>query len=267
VVETKAALHITFNMSIAGSVRQALRMAGREGRVVGFSDDLSFGPIGVSPAARAGWIAGVVGFDFAEIADEAEKFWREAVSPDVETIAWVCREDAGEYCGFLEFLSRIGDAPISVIDATGIEVTNWRGEKFRPRSLDIVNPAQMLEAGLLDGARTAEPAAIKRYRRVWDALKAENAPLRIVTATGLASAPLTHFAPWLLRHCTEDWKKGALVVGQALGDIFESEGSPHVGDLWLWGRVCALADEGVLEISGDETQMQNAHVRCSQGGN
>ena len=56
------------------------------------------------------------------------------------------------------------------------------------------------------------------------------------------------------------------MVGEAMGELFLSEESPHVSDMWLWGRVCALSEEGVLEISGDSLDMQSAMVRQPLSG-
>jgi hypothetical protein len=264
--EAKATLHIAFNKSIAGSVKQALRTMGRNDRVSGLCDDLSFGPIdALSSDSRAQWIENVVGFDFTEVVHEAELFWGEAISPGIHVIAWVCFHDAAEYCGFLEFIWRIGRASFSVIDATGIEVTDRLHRKWKPRSLGVVAPEQMLEAGLMELVRPLKSEEVNRYRRLWGQLKAENAPLSIISREGLISAPINHFDHWLIRHATDEWRKGARLVGETLGELFQSEESPHVSDIWLWGRVCTLAEEGVLEINGDSSEMQKAMVRRSIG--
>ena len=46
-------LHVVMSLSAPGSLRQALRAAGREDRVVGFPDCLACGPINPpAPASR-----------------------------------------------------------------------------------------------------------------------------------------------------------------------------------------------------------------------
>ena len=47
---TQTTLHVVFTPSGAGNLREALKNAGRDGQVVTFFDDLSFGPI--NPAAH-----------------------------------------------------------------------------------------------------------------------------------------------------------------------------------------------------------------------
>jgi hypothetical protein len=266
-METKETLHVTFNKSIAGSVSQMLKILGCNESVIGLSDNLSFGPIYASSAnKRAELVENIIGYEFSEVIQQSELFWNEAISANVYAVAWVCFSDAAEYCGFLEFIWRIGNAAFGVIDATGLEVTDRLNRKWTPRSLGVVSPDQMLEAGLVERARPFAPEEVEKHRRLWGQLKAENAPLRIIGRKGLTSAPINHFDHWLTRHTTQEWRKGARVVGEALGELFLSEESAHVSDIWLWGRVCALAAEGVLEIRGESLEMQSAMVRRSLGG-
>ena len=256
--EAKPTLHIAFNASIAHSMRQALQNE----RVIGSFDDLSFGPVD-DPTSdkRIEWIESVVKCEWADVVQMDRQFWQEATSLDVHPVAWVNLHDAQEYCGFLEFVWRIGDAPFAVIDATDVEFTDRNQRKWRPRSLGVVPPEQMIEAGLPQRARELTPEEVKAHRALWRRLKAENAPLRIVGPEGLVSAPIDHFDPWLLRHVTNEWQKGARVVGGAMGELFTSEPCPHVSDIWLWSRVCTLVEQEALEIEGDPSEMRGARVR------
>jgi Domain of unknown function (DUF1835) len=50
-------LHIVFNPSAAAGLRDALRQAGRDERVISFFDSLSFGPINPpDPELRSEWV-------------------------------------------------------------------------------------------------------------------------------------------------------------------------------------------------------------------
>ena len=260
-------LHVSFNMSSAHCIRQALQSAGYAANVLGFMDDLSFGPIDASTSpARTMWVGDVVGFEWSEVVQDAAAFWREVRSNDASLVAWVNRRDSAEYCGLLEFIDVVGQKPFSMIDATDIEFTSRQEQNYLARTLGIVPPEQMVRAGLPDRARTAEVDEIESYRRVWTRLKAENAPLRIVAQGRLISAPIDHFDDWLVRYSTDEWQKGTRIVGQAMWEIFSTQESPHVSDIWLWGRVCALADEGVLETVGDTSEMRGTMVRRPAGG-
>jgi hypothetical protein len=73
-------LHVAFNLSIAGSVAQALRRMKPNARATGLIDDLSFGPVDFpTPIARADWVEDVVGHEWLETVQRAEFFWREAI--------------------------------------------------------------------------------------------------------------------------------------------------------------------------------------------
>lgn len=264
--EAKPTLHIAFHRSIAGSIGQAFQKIGRSERVIGPLEDLSFGPIDDPTSDKQSeWIERVVGYDWAEIVHMDKQFWQEATSPDVRPIAWVNLHDAQEYCGFLEFVWKMGNAPFAVIDATNVEFTNRQQRKWRPRSLGVVPPEQMIEAGMAERAREITAQDVKAHRALWRQLKAENAPLRIVGAERLVSAAIDHFDPWLMRHATEEWQKSAQVVGGAMGELFASELCPHVSDIWLWSRICALAEQGALEIEGDPSEMRGTRVRRLAG--
>lgn len=260
----KPKLHIAFDLSSAGSIAQALRSIGSDDRVIGLIDDLSFGPIDSPTAeARAEWVENAVGCEFLEVVQRAEFFWRDVVNRYISAITWVCFDDAQEYCGFLEFVWKVGKTPFNVIDATGLELTDRFNRKWTPRSLGVISPEKMIEAGLIGRARPLRRDEIERYRRLWGRLRTENAPLRIVTPKGLTSAPIYYFDHWLTRNATNEWRKGARIVGEAMGELWQSEESPHVSDIWLWGRVCALAEEGVLEVKGNSAEMRSAMVRRS----
>ena len=53
----KTTLHVVFTMSAAGTIRQAFAKIGCADRVIGFMDNLSFGPIDAPGAsARQEWV-------------------------------------------------------------------------------------------------------------------------------------------------------------------------------------------------------------------
>ena len=86
-----------------------------------------------------------------------------------------------------------------------------------------------------------------------------NAPFRVVTPTGLVSAPVDHFDPLLIERATPEWRKIARVVGDTMG--YNIEPYMQVGDLMLLERVVALIDEGKLLAAGDPWDMHSCRVR------
>src|SRR5689334_22783103 len=102
----KPVVHVVFNMSAAGSLRQALADMSLKETVIGLPDDLSVGPID-PPAAdlRDRWTEDTLGFDnWPDLGQRSDLFWTQATDRDVIPVAWVCRQSAAEFAGFLEFV-------------------------------------------------------------------------------------------------------------------------------------------------------------------
>jgi hypothetical protein len=260
--DAKPLLHVVFGMSAAGSLRQALQQMDRDQRAIGLPDDLNFGPIGQGDVTlRTRWLEDQLGNeDWGEVVLMAEMFWAEAISPSIFPIVWVNRRNAAEYAGLLEFIWRIEDADFGVIDMTDVALT-WRDGRLEPaNNFGIVTPNQMVEARLRDWQATLRPSEIDAYRRTWKRLRTDNAPLRIVDATGLVSAPLSFFDELIMSCVTNEWQKCTRVVGEALGR--ESDGPFRNSDEFvLWARVRSLAQSGFLESRGDMSMMREGFVR------
>jgi hypothetical protein len=266
-VGEKPTIHVVFTMSAAASIRQAFEQIGRREKLIGLPDNLGFGPIDAPNGnSRQEWVGHWLGYDWDEVVQMTELFWAEATSPESFPVAWMSLGDAGEYAGFLEFVWRMADAPFRVVDATGVEVARSHGRpgSFVASSLSVLNPTQIVEARLLDRQRALPLEEVDGYREKWRKLRAENAPIRVVDESGLVSAPITHFDAVILSCVSDDWQKGAGVVGTAMGELMDTPYDQCPSDLVLWARVCALGDDGVLEITGDQSQMRNALVRKSR---
>ena len=64
---------------------------------------------------------------------------------------------------------------------------------FSPSAAGCVRPEEIVDNGVWDRAQPLDAAARERYHGHWRRLRAENAPLRVVDAEGLRSAPITFF--------------------------------------------------------------------------
>jgi hypothetical protein len=258
-------LHIVFNPSGAGCLREALRQSGRTDGVVSLFDCLSFGPINPpDPKLRTTWVEEQLGYTgWEEAVGEATSFWSEALSSNHRRIAWLSRRSTLEYAGFLEWLWRLGEEPIEVIDLTDVMVAGDEKGATEPRlaiSLGLMPPQKILENDLLDRTETLTHALRDQYRESWRRLRAENAPLRVLSEGELVSAPLSFFDSLLVSCATPEWQKAARVIGEALWEL--STTSVHqTGDLVLCARVRALADAGRLESRGDLFDIQNSELR------
>jgi hypothetical protein len=263
--DTKPTVHVVFNASAAGSIKQAFAEIGCRERVIGFFDNLSFGPIDPPDAAtRQLWVETELGYEFSDVVQAAEEFWAEAISPDILPVAWVSRLHAPEYAAFLEFVWRKSHAPFRVIDATGLEVPCQDGTgTFVVRSLGILAPTHIVAARLIERRRILQSSEIDHYIEEWGRLRAENAALRIVDETGLVSAPINFYDDAIVACARDDWQVAARLIGETMAALMDSPHNQFVPDLLLWARVLDLGEAGVLELRGEQTHMRDTFVRRS----
>ena len=258
-------LHIVFNPSAASGLRDALRQVGRNDRVICLFDDLSFGPISPPDSElRWKWVEEELGYtDWEEIVGEATSFWAEACSVTHRKVAWLSRRSAQEYSGFLEWLWRVGEEPIQVVDLTDTRVLgsqNGEAHRYLAISLACLHPNQIIENDLLASAKIWTPAVHAQYRQLWERLRTENARLRILTQGKLVSAPICYFDPLLLSHVTAQYQKATLIIAKALTAFWDST-YIQTGDLVLAARLRALANAGAIESQGDLFQLRHSEVR------
>jgi hypothetical protein len=274
---THTVLHFVFTPSGSGCLVQALRKAGRNDQVVVSFDDLSCGPIDPGDrSSRAKWAENELGRpDWSDIPAKSDRDWDEARFPDNRKVAWLTRRSAMEYAGFLDWLWRLGDAPCEVVDLSEVEIT-YRPEHGPPRrpalalSLGMLHPDTICRDKLWDLAEPLKDTTRERYRNLWQQLRSENAPLRVIDGDNLASAPISFFDSMLMSHVTDDWQRVARVVGEAL--VFGMEDCIiGPGDLLFRTRIKALAESGRLEIQGGSalemfvSQVRLARKNRSQG--
>jgi hypothetical protein len=267
-VMTQTILHFVFAPSGAGCLSQALKTAGRDDQVISFFDDLSFGPINPPDSSlRAKWVEnelGRTGWD--DVTAESELFWRGAPSSDHRTVAWLTRRSAKEYAGFLEWSWRMRDASYEVVDLSNVKISR-RPEHGPPRppafaiSLGMLHPDIICRDRLWELAEPLQQSVRERYQELWQQLRSENAPLRVIDGDELASAPISFFDSVLMSCVTDNWRKVARVVGQALV-LPMDDCIIGPGDLFLVARVNSLVENGRLEIRGKSAlEMHASEVR------
>jgi hypothetical protein len=263
---TQTVLHFVFTPSGAGCLVQALRKAGRDDQVITSFDDLSFGPINPPTSSlRAAWVENELGrTGWREVADTSEQVWDETRFPDHRKVAWLSRRSAMEYAGFLEWLWRLGDAPCEVVDLTDVRISCCP-EHGRPPALamspGMLHHDTIFSGKLWDLAEPLQMAVRSRYRDLWQKLRSENAPLRVIDGEQLVSAPISFFDSVLTSYVTDDWQKVASVIGHALASQMDAR-IIQSGDIFLVARVNALVESDRLEIRGKSAHdMQISEVR------
>lgn len=256
-----ATLHVVPGDSAGGSLRYAVREAGRSDEVVSFLDDLSCGPIASGdPAERAEWWGRF--YDDRDVEDHLTAFWDRVSATDEQLVVWLGRHRASELAFSLAWAERLGDRPYACIDVTGQRFPrrNDPTELGVPmQSVGIMNP-DMLRS-LFDSEQPVSAALKEEAGQAWRRLRAENAPFRVVKATGLASAPADYFDPLILERATSEWKSVNRIIGETMG--YNSEPYIQVGDVMLRARVAILIDQGKLLVDGDPARLRSCRVRLS----
>jgi len=237
-------LHVAPNSSASGNLRQGLRIAGHQQEVLSFNDDLSCGPIAWGTAReRAAWWSHV----HAPLSEEdLTTFWQRVETADERLAVWFGRHSASELAFFLALADRLGDRPYDLVEVS------------QPDGAVGLVPTERL-AALIETARPITPEEATDAGRLWQRLRAQNAPFRVITPVGLASAPIDHFDSSILEQAAKGWLSAARVIGSTMAH--NCEPYMQVGDTILLARLVALVEEGELLADGDPWDMRTCRVR------
>ena len=260
-------VHVVFHPDAVDDLREAVRRSGRLDRVTVFRDDLRFGPISpLDQDQREEWVRRRLhrGAWYEEEVGDTAPFWDEALQPGKRLVAWTSRRSGREYAGFLEWLRRLADRPCEVVDLTETMVAGIErdGSAPPPRpavSLAYLPPETILALGLLDAARPLDAVSRQRHRRLWDRLRAENAPLRLFDAGLLQSTEITALDAALLAAIVSDWRKVARVAAEVFAA--RDEDYDEVSLFFLSARLRALVKAGRIESQGDIFRPRYGEVR------
>jgi Protein of unknown function/Domain of unknown function (DUF1835) len=253
---TQTIVHYVFTPSGSGCLVRALRNAGRDDQVVVTSHGFNMGPIDPSdPSARARWLEDELGQVDRKDAARSERAWDESLFPGHRKVAWLTRRSAMEYAGFLDWLWHRGDTPCDLVDLSDARISYPRDggstpQAASPISIALLNPDTIAHNRLWDLAEPLQTTERLRYRKLWDQLLSENAPLRVLDGEKLVSAPITFFDEMLMSLVTDDWQKAARIIGTAMAREMDEE-IIQIGDAFLSSRLNAMAKDARLEMRGD----------------
>jgi hypothetical protein len=230
-----AQLHVSFSDSASGSLRVALAEAGRSDDIVTCLDDFSFGPINPDdPETRARWVETELGFPGDRFRTPNDGAVTAAQAAAVPPIVWVAPGHAGITASFLWWLSQMEGKDIRLMTAP----------KFPQLQPASIRELFGREVALSDAQRAD-------YLSLWERLKSENAPFRVLTNDlRLVSAPIDHFDAGLIELLTTEWQRTISILSHALA-YQEDAGLRQSGDVILAARLRALAEAGVIDVRGD----------------
>lgn len=253
-------LHVAPGDSAGGSLRKAMRIAALQQEVLSFFDDLSFGPIAWGTSReRAAWWSHV---HAPRLPEDLEEFWHRVETADERLVLWFGRHSASELCFFLALADRLGNRSYDIVDVTdpqlAVAQSDGPSQVIRPAGAVAVIPTDRL-VPLIETARPVTAAEVEDATRLWEHLRTQNASFRIVTPTGLASAPIHQFDSSILEQAASEWLSAARIIGSALA--YNSAPYMQVGDIMLMERLVALVEERKLLADGDPRDMRTCRVR------
>lgn len=258
-------LHVTFGDSAYGALRIALLKAKRDEEIITLIDSLSFGPIDtLSQEERQAWMEAELGFEREEgFEARVHDFWQKLLTDKRHKVIWTSRRSAMDYTGFLECLWRLGDKPCSVVDLTNV----WRSSRdndgnLRSPTLAIALPFLNEEAIISSRIDAITASDRSRYHTIWEQLRRENAPFRLVSDEGIASAPITCFDNDVLSCVKKDWQKSTRVIGEVMVRDWPMT-YIQTGDHVYFSRLQKLVEAGIVESRGDMSKMRSSEVRLA----
>jgi len=268
-------LHIVFSPSAAGTLREALKLCDRTEDVVAFADSLEMGPINPPDLdIRGAWIDEALQHESwydKKFVAWLKHFWNLSLNDQRKRFVWLTRRSAHDFSNFLEWISRNGDTPFDLIDLTDVMIPSDKDPNIEVWCdiPSLISKERLIKLKLWDLAKPIDDEQRLSWLELWEKLKTENAPVRILTAEGLASATLTVFDEHLLRHSKKRyWTKSTFIVGTVLWETSIESFHPgmicQTGDIFLFGRIFALIDEGVLEAKGDISDVRTLLVRSKK---
>jgi hypothetical protein len=253
-------LHVAPGDSAGRNLREALRLAGYQQDVLSFTDDLSHGPIAWSTSREraARWAH----LHDPRLEDDLEAFWLRLETANRRLVVWFGRHSASELAFFLALADRLGDRSYDIVDVTNLQWIPLRpdGTSAVARPVGAVGIGATAQlAAQLTTARPISSQEASDAGHLWQRLRSQNAPFRVVTPTGLASAPIDHFDSSILEQAAREWRSSAYVIGSTMAHNCD----PHmqVGDVMLLARLVALVEEGKLLADGDPWDMRACRVR------
>ena len=254
-------IHILFDSSAAGTLRQVLSARGQRNRVVDLTESLDWGPISFADFKdRERWLDQHAPNDFGGwdwIAEGVGRF-KDLAKSDDEKVIWIAPQSASDQAGFYWYLSEFGGESAQMIVADYPLKEAWKGQT--PSRLGELQ--QDAIAALLDTCPRVPWDTSKFFANRWQQLVEEGALIRTVEKGILQSAPQDYFDETLLIHCPNEWTKWHRVVGDAMIDAGEAGSSPD-GALLVW-RLRELIRAGRVACNGSLPKFGSAGTHAAR---
>lgn len=155
-----------------------------------------------------------------------------------------------DVCGYYWLISQLKDyqGRIYVLYLNNLPFINEKGQIFYPTALHQIQPKEFLKAKKLSRKVTLSEFEIDPDE--WKRLMDENGAIRILEGgKKIASKEADFYDKDILAGLTKDPQKGAKAMQNILGKM-----KIKTGDVTLLNRMKALAEEGIIELTGEPSK-------------
>lgn len=176
------------------------------------------------------------------------KFILETIQQNDQVFIWL-GNDATEYvwkCAVVDFLKDL-IVDINIIDWQNVIGYNVSGQEINLDYLSICNPENVFVAG--QNFRVLAKSEKQNLIDEWNRIFVNNSDIRNLNTGNLEEGDASFFDEMLINRCTNEFQKGAYIVGMTLCDIYDKYKSGGIGDYYLFRRLEQLSETGQLEIS------------------
>lgn len=251
-------IHIVFQEADIAALQAAFQLdSTMDGQVWHIQDDYAVGPIvniyeteGYQ-VRRDWWKVQLENSPYSEQLDLVnDKLTvhnlQKELAEGVEVWIWM-GQNQHDVCGYYWLMSQLKDYQglISVLYLNNLPFINDKGQIFYPTRLSEISPKEFIKAKKL--ARVITLSEFEVDPDEWTKLMQENGGVRILEGgKKLVSKPESYYDAQILSTATADGIKLQKLISQVLQKIKSA-----TGDVFLVGRIKALASESKLLIRGD----------------
>lgn len=265
-------IHIVFQPGDIDVLKKAFELdAFLQGELLGFTDDLSVGPVkniftAEGRETRASWWRTVAGIgqealverdvtadDHATVGALVEKLNRD---PEEKIWIWAA-QNKRDVSGYYWLMSQLKDfqGRVFILYLNNLPFINEKGHIFYPVNLFDIPPREFLKARKL-----ARPITLSEFETdpdEWTRLCNEGKDVRILEG-GKKLAQYDHdlYDAELKGFLTGDWIKATRLINQ-----FQSKGKHTTGETYLLWRIRQLIAAGELDMQGDQRGIKDLEIK------
>jgi len=262
-------IHLTNGDVAANALRDALRRADRDDRVLALLDDLAVGPLrGADDAApiRADFWQRVMGEhqrDFLSEFDEQAQALEQVVNDESHVVIWHANSAADQLtlrrvCDHLRHApQRLNEVRLSLRDLTDPNASA-HSRADQATSVGMFTP-DVLQARQADAA----PISVLRISRLaleWQEVKHANGETRRWRDNTFTSGTFAQLDAFILERVPSTWQPATQVIAR----LMQAETGFLVSDAIALWRLRELAAAGRVQLRGEPTAWRSLELRAAQ---